>query len=421
MNKETETKLLGIASEYAVFHKKEKEKQAYHINIIDELHANENAHSRILVKLLQYNTPQKAYPILESFLVLLSGISSEGIPAPVKPKVNFNQNNIDALITDNHFAVIIENKIHWAKDQQNQLERYIETLERKMIKRENIWVVYLTHDGSKKVSEDSFSKKSKNEFENRYIELNYRDHILPWLKEEVAPNCLVKEEWLYTAIHQYSDHLEGILGLRPKDKLLNQSLNKWIINKFNLKQSNIVKKLEELRKQEQEVNSLLQGITNNISLLETEVLKPFYDLTADVFREQFGIEIRKEVYSKTGKFIQFCSNKWHTDVHFEWIPISVENLLNKNQYKLDFHVEGTLIQKYKENGNSQKIKDSVKSLESILDKNLNDSTLFSKNYSTPNGKPFYELSREEQKLFLESVYTDVAPIIHAVNSIFEVK
>ena len=36
-------------------YKRESEKSPYHINIIDELHANENAHTRILIKLLQFS------------------------------------------------------------------------------------------------------------------------------------------------------------------------------------------------------------------------------------------------------------------------------------------------------------------------------------------------------------------------------
>ena len=39
----------------------------FHFNVIDELHANENAHSRILQKLLLYKRKNE-YPFLLSFL-----------------------------------------------------------------------------------------------------------------------------------------------------------------------------------------------------------------------------------------------------------------------------------------------------------------------------------------------------------------
>jgi hypothetical protein len=38
---------LAFVSEFMKIHKKTEAKLPYHINVIDELHANENAHSRI--------------------------------------------------------------------------------------------------------------------------------------------------------------------------------------------------------------------------------------------------------------------------------------------------------------------------------------------------------------------------------------
>ena len=40
----------------------------YHINVIDELHINENAHSRILAKILQFRDTSGKYEILESLI-----------------------------------------------------------------------------------------------------------------------------------------------------------------------------------------------------------------------------------------------------------------------------------------------------------------------------------------------------------------
>ena len=41
---------------------------SYNINVIDELHINENGHSRILTKLLQFKNQDGRYEILESLL-----------------------------------------------------------------------------------------------------------------------------------------------------------------------------------------------------------------------------------------------------------------------------------------------------------------------------------------------------------------
>lgn len=52
---------------------KEKQHLPYRMNIIDELHANENAHTRILLQLLRYKANGK-YPILSSFLEMANGL-----------------------------------------------------------------------------------------------------------------------------------------------------------------------------------------------------------------------------------------------------------------------------------------------------------------------------------------------------------
>ena len=43
-------------------------KYPYRLNVIDELHINENGHSRILSKLLQYRSESGQYIYLESLL-----------------------------------------------------------------------------------------------------------------------------------------------------------------------------------------------------------------------------------------------------------------------------------------------------------------------------------------------------------------
>ena len=48
-------------------YKREENLLPFHFNVIDELHANENAHTRILQKILQYKY-QNEYPFLLSFL-----------------------------------------------------------------------------------------------------------------------------------------------------------------------------------------------------------------------------------------------------------------------------------------------------------------------------------------------------------------
>ena len=66
----------------------------------------------------------------------------------------------------------IENKINGAEDQQEQLERYIKEMKKRI---ENPYAIYLTWDGSKKVSDNSLSKQEQHRMHEtvHLIELNY--------------------------------------------------------------------------------------------------------------------------------------------------------------------------------------------------------------------------------------------------------
>ena len=62
--------LIRIAKELNNLYLSKKQALPYSINIIRELHATENANSRILRGLLQYS-PDGQYPILHSFIELM--------------------------------------------------------------------------------------------------------------------------------------------------------------------------------------------------------------------------------------------------------------------------------------------------------------------------------------------------------------
>ena len=102
----------------------------YHINVIDELNADENAHSRIFAQLLRYKKNNK-YPFLENFLNEVSSFNIR-VKKPIVKKVD-SCGRIDIPIFDEQYVVVIENKVtDQAPDPNNvsggQLARYIETI-----------------------------------------------------------------------------------------------------------------------------------------------------------------------------------------------------------------------------------------------------------------------------------------------------
>ena len=330
-----------------------KSKLPYHINLIDELHADENAHTRILIKLLKYKE-ENNYPILNSFLGLLSSYCSE-IPDFIKsPEIKFGKDYIDGSIKGfdsygNKFGIIIENKIHWAKDQNQQIEWYIESFKND-IPVKNIYVVYLTSNGFKKVDNSSLTSKAKFDLDvtdddnGRFIPINYRDDILPWLKEIVLPNCKIKEEYLLSAVQQYIDHLEGLLSLRKIDKENNSIMETSIIEKLGLKESDsVVHKINELSKAEASLEKI-KGLLNNIrtKLVHTNIYEPFESITRTYFQNLCDnsrkVILRNEI--EKGSFFYIHYEEWGWEIHFEWHPLRIENLMTGTKYQFNLHTEG---------------------------------------------------------------------------------
>lgn len=232
-----------------------KSQLPYHINVIDLLHANENAHSRILLKLLQQSYKGK-YEILESFVNEFIINFEHKIEKPIFSAETYR---IDFLIREkNKYAIIFENKIHNAVLQKNQIARYIEKVKLLEYSVKQIYVVYLPPDNHNKPTDCSWRIEGKcckecdrntipaecknlvsyeELFKERYCSLSFKNHILNWLKKDIIPSCRTNDTFLSSAITQYIDHLEKILGLRKKDRKMNIELNDFLKEELNFNES----------------------------------------------------------------------------------------------------------------------------------------------------------------------------------------
>ena len=258
--------------------------RVYNANIITELHANENAHSRILRMFLQYDDGKKEFPILRKFLEMPNVKKVLGDKEFKSPIFSNEQERIDVLIEEpRSFAIIVENKIKGATDQERQLERYMECVQGHKIKPENIYAIYLTSDGEKEVDDCSLTPKAKEwlgckEDNGRYIPMNYRYDILPWLEKEVLPNCIEKEELLISALKQYIDYLKCMFGIIENEEqkiLIMEKLKKEIgISGNNLESvEKCFKTIEELECLKNRVVELKKDLVAN--WVEEYIKKPF--------------------------------------------------------------------------------------------------------------------------------------------------
>ena len=187
-------------------------------NLLDAVYVNENTHSRILKMILSYSENGQ-YPFYESFLKIdkVADILPEGFLGG-KPYFFNERDRIDLLIEgkDYAYAIIIENKVYDAVDQERQLERYLDSCIGRGIAPERLFALYLTKDGSKKVAEESLTANARevlgvsSETQGRFAEINFKEDILRWLRESILL-CEGKDyTQIKSAIIQYTDYIQGM-------------------------------------------------------------------------------------------------------------------------------------------------------------------------------------------------------------------
>lgn len=394
-----------LAKALGEYYKEQEAALPFHINVIDELHANENAHTRILTHLLKYKEDGK-HVILSSFLKQLPTFNVESFDIE-KSKIYFNKDYIDGLIEkDEEYAVIIENKIHWAGDQDKQIERYVNTEIKRGIPSDKIWVIYLTRDGRKKVESYSLTEKTKKILGDRFQEMDYYHNILPWLKESVLPNCRLKEEWLESAIKQYIDHLEGLFDLRDSRMTFRKKVQRQISNSIGCTQD--MSRGEVYSKLHAYLHTLgeLQNIVDNsMKSLIKPIIERLQDTTEEVLGELCPDEEISFYNGIHNGFFQVFLKKWTTKVHFEWIPFNEKRLFSGTEYTFVLHVEQNnirecFLQVLSNNDLTSKAK------EAGLAKDSKDNRVFYKNLIS-TGKPISDMTHEELKSFLRQAYKDV--------------
>ena len=454
---ETKTMLL---SDFSFFIKEQLGNIPYNFNILDEQcgHIVENSHTNMLMKLLEYKN-QYGYVFLKSFFAYI-GMGIEIVPGIVKfeREQNYKRNDkngrIDGLIyQQNQFALIVENKVNGAGNQPEQLKKYIEGVQKDsniFTKTENqsqiekIWVIYLTKDGDEEPDKQSQAYMQKlgictsiaKEIDGpRYAAISYREHILPWLKEEIQPCVMQKEQVLNTGLLQYIDFLEGMLGIRKSETKMMEQNKQWLKNQLNLdksfvelnkelrsirldlrkQQKRLVKEMPEEQVHLQKCSDLLANLIEEVN---EEPLQEFFEMTTNYFTSPVRTLMKECVISHLFNYYYIIVRdaSWPRSLHFEWYPLGVEKLNKKRNYSFCFHVEGS-----KE---MREVFDQDKQLEELLRqqgfikedrraiKHRNIS--FRKEVTAP--KPILLMNPTELESFLNNVYSHVTnEIIESIN------
>ena len=327
----------------------------YHLNIIDELHINENGHSRILTKLLQYKSESGKYEFLESLLAYIVAnrdcIDFGNIKIE-KPQITQEKCRIDMWVRDKDYAIIFENKVYNARDREHQLSKYINRTKQCNYREEQIFVVYLSSWGQE--PEEQSWNKYKDAFTSRYVNLSFRDDIINWLKEYVIPNIRDKDFYLNSAVLQYIDYLEGIYHKRTIHKEMNMEIRKIIEERLKLdkcldnseKVRFLQSKIEDIDEIRQQIEELQNEYRNKIFASWREEVAnrfPQYRHTSPedethvgVIMEIEGIEVWAYIYEEYNQL--YCQvevagdlPKRKRNIKKSWVYRGVKDLLPQEQ------------------------------------------------------------------------------------------
>ena len=395
-------------------------------NVFSMWNMSENDHTKILLALMRYKESNESYPLIYSFLerfakgciekdefhetkiefnAFFPNIEVDNIrkDSLIDGLITFKSNNIDK-------AVIIENKIFDASDQKGQIRRYINAIKiEKKIDLNNIWVFYITSDGSKVVEEKSYKKDKENDNYNigdNFVELNYQNDITAWLKEKVL-DARKYPEALTSVVRAYVESLEKDLfneNLFEKinsedytslkgnfDKLYevyvdsrkkrSESKNKYAEGKINKDQ------YEEIEQKYNIAKNLVQAI-------EKDAFEAFKKCSVEILNEKWKDKLgddfkwiikHRSIIGDKG-FIQIRLDDGWEGGHLEWHPISAYEMYKGGKYQLCFHVEkDDNLRKYM----CEKL--GIKTLKKIL-------------ITVENNKKIVEMSVEELKDFLNGFY-----------------
>lgn len=286
---------LALLTGFGAVYREEESKLPFQLNLLDDLKINENAHSKFLIRILAHK------PALIHFLQFLYDkrdfrFDTGKIKNPI---LTAEKMRMDGLIREQkEYAIIIENKIHGASEQQHQIARYIDKCEKVGFAKHQIYVIYLTKFQDEAPTEQIWGDNYTQEaFHTRYIKISYHSEILPWI-ETYAATLPPKEELFKGALIQYADHIKSVVNI-PKDReKMNHELRHFLSQELGLA-GNQPENIRILQEKFNEINELSSQMKQ---LLDTSKKELFIGWKNELER-QFNLETFEQTndnFFKTG-------------------------------------------------------------------------------------------------------------------------
>ena len=415
-------------------------------NLFTAWKMSENDHTKMFLALMRYRDASGRYALLNSFLnrfakgrdkmIHYQNISDVNILFNLRYTNDTANSFIDGLITFTangmRIAVIVENKIYDAPDQPNQISSYIEHMTKdEGVDVNNVWVFYMTGDGSKEVEEQSYGCNAGTDIGRRFVPLAYNSDIINWLKSDIL-EARIYPEALTSVVRSYVESLEKDLFAEDNsdnqrmDKLCNSVMGHHNLKKVTKDQCNTLyafrKAVAEVRNQMREdiangsaedmhvVDNLYAIVRKVIQKLEQLAFGVFEESTATLLNEHWKRELKKHggvrwtvahrgVAGDNGFLQVRLGNEWES-AHWEWIPVSTAKMFTDTEYTLELHVEHNvaLANKWREHLRSNPV---MLPQSADLGK---DGTRTVLRYRIETPKPIAQMKEAELKELLENIY-----------------
>lgn len=440
--------ILKLAKEIENQRSKTKHKRPY--NVFTAWRMSENDHTKMLLALLRFQDSNGRYPLLNSFLNTFAKGRDKMIHYQHFSDVNIRFNPrydkdakhsfIDGLVLfsagGKRIAIIIENKIFDAPDQQRQIRRYINHMTKdENIALENVWVFYITGNGLKEVDKISYDISDEDVTTNigrRFVALNYESDIVGWLKESVL-KARIYPESLTSVVRAYVEHLEGDLFCEDDSEAWRKDfLCKKLIGHHNLNNVSetdlmtLYSFLDEVAKYKKgesedcfDRDELDMDAVYNLYRLTQEVIRDiekvafddFEKCSANILNNQWKKELKKigTVWkvehrgTKSGKngYVQVrCVDEWGT-AHLEWCQLSTRDMLHSCKYIIELHVEGN--NELAKQWQGDLMKNPILLPSNAEKTKSGTSKIFRLSVSTD--KPLAKMSHKQLEQFLTNLYT----------------
>ena len=261
------TENCSLLTDFSKIYKEELSKIPFRTNLLNSFNVNENAHSRLLISLLKYK------PALCHFLNFLTKKKLNfDISLIDKPILTVEKWRIDGLVQEEgKYAFIIENKIHNAVEQKEQIGRYIDICKQLGYKLNQIYILYLTRYAENEPTIQTWGNYKESDFAGHYVKIAYKEDIIAWL-EEYLQVISERETIVKSAVIQYIDYLKHVFNSREIFKEMDNKLQDFLVKKLQLTDDNNVKNIDIITTKISEIDELQKHLKALVEITREKCL-----------------------------------------------------------------------------------------------------------------------------------------------------